>query len=82
MFESIFYRIQHRNHLLLTAPQDGSFREFCRDLRLHDRTDAYVYSAELVPTVTRTLGVGCGSMCARVGSLLSPFIALLVGTLL
>ena len=39
----------------------------------------YVYSAELVPTVTRTLGVGCGSMCARVGSLLSPFIALLVG---
>ena len=42
----------------------------------------YVYTTELMPTVTRTLGVGCGSMCARVGSLLSPFIALLVGTLL
>ena len=41
----------------------------------------YVYSAELAPTVTRTLGVGCGSMCARVGSLLSPFIALLVSLL-
>ena len=38
----------------------------------------YVYSAELSPTVARTLAVGCGSMCARVGSLLSPFIGLLV----
>ncbi|PVD28336.1 hypothetical protein C0Q70_10923 [Pomacea canaliculata] len=34
----------------------------------------YLYSAELYPTVMRNFGVGCGSMFARVGSLLSPYI--------
>ena len=38
----------------------------------------YVFSAELFPTVVRNLGVGSGSMCARVGSLTSPFIMMLV----
>ena len=38
----------------------------------------YVFSAELFPTVVRNLGVGVGSMCARVGSLISPFIMMLV----
>ena len=38
----------------------------------------YVYSAEIFPTVTRTTGVGAGSMSARVGGLLAPFVADLV----
>ena len=42
-------------------------------------TIIYVYTAELMPTVVRTIGVGAGSMSARVGSLLAPFIAELVG---
>ena len=41
----------------------------------------YVFSAELFPTVVRNLGVGSGSMCARVGSLISPFIMMLVSPL-
>lgn len=39
----------------------------------------YVFSAELFPTVVRTIGVGAGSMSARVGGLMAPFIAELVG---
>ena len=39
----------------------------------------YVFSAELFPTVVRTIGVGSGSMHARIGGLLAPFIAELVG---
>ena len=40
----------------------------------------YVYTAELTPTVARNVGVGFGSTCACVGSLLSPFIPLLVSS--
>ena len=42
----------------------------------------YVYSAELFPTVVRTTGVGAGSMSARVGGLIAPFVAELVSTML
>lgn len=35
---------------------------------------AYIYSAELVPTGVRNISVGMSSMCARIGSALSPFI--------
>ena len=38
----------------------------------------YVFSAELFPTVVRTIGVGAGSMSARIGSLVAPFIGELV----
>lgn len=41
---------------------------------------AYLYSGELFPTVVRNVGVGSGSMCARIGSMIAPFIASLVRT--
>ncbi|KAM9323115.1 solute carrier family 22 member 13-like [Pholidichthys leucotaenia] len=38
---------------------------------------AYVYTAELYPTILRQNGVGLNSMCARVGGILAPLIRLL-----
>lgn len=38
----------------------------------------YIYSGELFPTVVRNIGVGTCSMSARIGSMVSPFIASLV----
>ena len=38
----------------------------------------YLYTAEVYPTMFRAIGVGTGSMIARIGSLLSPFIVELV----
>ncbi|XP_036414234.1 solute carrier family 22 member 13b isoform X1 [Colossoma macropomum] len=38
---------------------------------------AYVYTAELYPTVVRQNGVGLNSMCARVAGILAPLIGLL-----
>ncbi|KAJ9582501.1 hypothetical protein L9F63_003194 [Diploptera punctata] len=34
----------------------------------------YLYSAELFPTVVRNVGVGSSSMCARIGSMVAPYI--------
>ncbi|CAH1776013.1 unnamed protein product [Owenia fusiformis] len=34
----------------------------------------YVFSVELFPTVVRNSGVGAGSMCARIGGVVAPFI--------
>nr|CAI5841743.1 unnamed protein product [Callosobruchus analis] len=37
----------------------------------------YIYSGELFPTVLRNIGVGTSSMCARIGSMVAPFVAAL-----
>ena len=39
---------------------------------------AYIYSAELFPTKVRNIGVGAGSLHARIGGILAPYIAQLV----
>lgn len=38
----------------------------------------YLYSSEVFPTVIRNVGVGLGSVCARVGSMIAPYIATMV----
>lgn len=38
----------------------------------------YVYTAEMLPTIIRSGGVGTASTCARFGALLAPFVPLLV----
>ena len=35
----------------------------------------YLYSSEVFPTVIRNVGVGLGSVCARIGSMIAPYIA-------
>uniref|UniRef100_A0A1E1XCU6 Putative sugar transporter n=1 Tax=Amblyomma aureolatum TaxID=187763 RepID=A0A1E1XCU6_9ACAR len=37
----------------------------------------YVYSAELLPTIVRNVGMGIVSVAARIGGILSPFVSLL-----
>ena len=39
---------------------------------------AYIFSAELTPTVLRSNGLSTGSICARIGGVLAPFIGELV----
>jgi hypothetical protein len=39
---------------------------------------AYLHSSEYYPTVIRNVGVGCGSLFARLGGLVAPHIARLV----
>lgn len=38
----------------------------------------YVYTAEMLPTIIRSGGVGTASTVARIGALLAPFVPLLV----
>lgn len=44
-------------------------------------TTVYLFSGELFPTVVRNIGVGASSMCARLGSILAPFVVSLVNLL-
>ena len=37
-------------------------------------TVVYVHSSELFPTEVRNVGVGTASMCARVGSMVAPYL--------
>ena len=38
---------------------------------------AYLYSAELFPTVVRNLGTGLGSVAARTGGIVAPLLLIL-----
>lgn len=39
---------------------------------------SYVHTAEMMPTVIRSIGVGSASTVARLGALIAPFVPLLV----
>lgn len=39
---------------------------------------SYVHTAEMLPTVVRSMGVGSASTVARLGALIAPFVPLLV----
>lgn len=39
---------------------------------------AYVYTAEIYPTIMRSIGVGASSTTARLGAVIAPFAPLLV----
>lgn len=41
---------------------------------------SYIYAAEIYPTPVRNLGLGTCSSWARIGGILSPFIAMLDST--
>lgn len=38
----------------------------------------YIFSTEQFPTVIRNAGLGAGSTCARLGSVIAPYINLMV----
>lgn len=42
---------------------------------------SYVHTAEMLPTVIRSIGVGAASTVARIGALVAPFVPLLVSFL-
>lgn len=68
--------------LLLTVISNSNFTVFLATLGLVGMSlsfpTIYLYSSEVFPTVIRNVGVGLGSVCARVGSIIAPYIATMV----
>ncbi|XP_067209054.1 organic cation transporter protein-like isoform X2 [Linepithema humile] len=65
--------------LLITVVTNASVRVFLASLGLVGMAisfpTVYLYSGEVFPTVVRNVGVGLGSISARVGSMIAPYIA-------
>ncbi|XP_011690335.1 PREDICTED: organic cation transporter protein-like isoform X2 [Wasmannia auropunctata] len=65
--------------LLITLITNANVRIFLASLGLVGMAisfpTVYLYSCEVFPTVVRNIGVGLGSISARVGSIIAPFIA-------
>lgn len=65
--------------LLITMTTDTSAKVFLATLGLAGMAFSfptiYLYSGEVYPTVVRNVGIGLGSICARIGSIVAPYIA-------
>ncbi|XP_015429016.1 PREDICTED: organic cation transporter protein-like [Dufourea novaeangliae] len=65
--------------LLLTVISDSTFTVCLATLGLAGMAisfpTVYLYSSEAFPTVIRNVGIGLGSVCARTGSIIAPYIA-------
>ncbi|XP_020290376.1 organic cation transporter protein-like isoform X2 [Pseudomyrmex gracilis] len=65
--------------LLITLVTNGNVRVFLASLSLVGMAISfptiYLYSGEVFPTVVRNVGVGLGSISARIGSMIAPYIA-------
>lgn len=72
--------------LLITLMTNASARIFLASLGLVGMAISfptiYLYSGEVFPTVVRNIGVGLGSISARIGSIIAPYIATMVGHIL
>ncbi|EFN84558.1 Organic cation transporter protein [Harpegnathos saltator] len=68
--------------LLITLVADTNIRVFLASLGLVGMAISfptiYLYSGEVYPTVVRNVGVGLGSIAARIGSIIAPYIATMV----
>lgn len=68
--------------LLITLVTNGNVRVFLASLSLVGMAISfptiYLYSGEVFPTVVRNVGVGLGSISARIGSMIAPYIATMV----
>lgn len=68
--------------LSLTVITNSDFTVFLATLGLAGMSFSfptiYLYSSEAFPTVVRNVGVGLGSVCARIGSMIAPYIATMV----
>ncbi|XP_071562765.1 organic cation transporter protein-like isoform X2 [Temnothorax nylanderi] len=65
--------------LLITLITNATVRIFLASLGLVGMAisfpTVYLYSCEVFPTVVRNVGVGLGSISARIGSIIAPYIA-------
>lgn len=68
--------------LLITLISHANTRIFLASLGLVGMAISfptiYLYSGEVFPTVVRNIGVGLGSISARIGSMIAPYIATMV----